>query len=227
MAKYIFNGLMFPVFDLPESANLLDKFPSLAQWREFHVPSRHNINKVIRYIVAMYDKNGLIVMEQNGSRRKTAALELAGWKRQSDTGEFRSDVIDIIDGKNEAINNMIVRYCKLQRSNKYSVIVGMSEMFYSILRKTVSGETVSPAELGKFEQLEKTLDERMVQFLNNDASKDLREDAFAIIELEKLDLNPEEIAVKLKEGKPAVRVTPYGPNYSPDKIRMIIEEEEA
>ena len=219
MDHYVFKNLLFPVFDYPEGANLLERFPQLKQWREFTVPTRHDINKVIRYIVAMYDKNGVAVYESNGFKRKKISAELAGWKPDKD-GDFRGAVKEMLDGKDVPINLMIIRYCKLQRSARYSTLVGMREVYYSILNKMLNHDDISVKESQMFEDYEKKIDIRAMEFLNGDVNEEVREDLFQAIEYEKLELRPEDIAEKIKEGKLPIKVFPYGENYETGKIRL-------
>lgn len=219
MDHYVFKGLLFPVFDYPEGTKLLERFPQLAQWPEFKTPTRHDINKVIRYIVAMYDKNGICVYESNGFKRKKLSAEIAGWKPDKD-GDFRGPVKEMMEGMDVPVNLMIIRYCKLQRSTRYSTLVGMREVYYSILGKMLNHEDVNTKESQMFEDYEKKIDLRSMEFLNGDVSEEIREDLYQTIEYEKLELRPEDIAEKIKEGKLPVKVFPYGEDYEVGKIRL-------
>lgn len=223
MDNYIFKGLMFPVFDLPSNISLLQRYPQLSQWPEFRLPTKHDINIVIRYIIAAYDKNGMRVYESNALKRKKLAAELAGWKPERN-GEFREEVKEILNGDNDAINQMIVRYCKLQRGASYSVLVGMEEVFYGILQKMIGKVEISAKEAQMFEEYEKKIELRAIEFLNGDTSKPLREGLFEIIEFEKLELRPEDIAEKIKLNKDPIKIHPYGDDYNAGKRRVIIEE---
>jgi hypothetical protein len=225
MDHYVFKGLLFPVFDYPETTKLLERFPQLAQWPEFKTPTRHDINKVIRYIVCMYDKNGICVYETNGFKRKRISAELAGWKPDKD-GDFRGPVKEMMDGYDEPVNLMIIRYCKLQRSARYSTLVGIREVYYSILEKMIRHDDISAKESQMFEDYEKKIDIRAMEFLNGDMGEEIREDMYQAIEYEKLELRPEDIAEKIKEGKLPVKVFPYGEDYSAGKRKLKKIEED-
>jgi len=223
MENYIFKGLLFPVFDLPQSINLLQRYPQLSQWPEFRLPTKHDKNIVIRYIIAAYDKNGMRIYESNSLKRKKLSAELAGWNPEKN-GEFRDEIKAIMNGDDDTINQMIVRYCKLQRGASYSVLVGMEEVFYGILLKMIGKVEISTKEAQMFEEYEKKIELRAIEFLNGDSSKGLREGLFEIIELEKLELRPEDIAEKIKLNKDPLKIHPYGEGYEVGKRKVIIED---
>lgn len=223
MDQYIFKGLLFPVFDLPRGAKLLERFPGISQWPEFRAPTRYDASMLIRYIVAAYDKNGLRVYESNATKRKKLAAELAGFPMKAN-GDPQDEVMEILDGKDATINQMIVRYCKMQRGANYAVLVGMEEVFYGILQKMLGREDISQKEATMFEDYEKKIELRAIEFLNGDKSKDLRDDLFELVEYEKLELRPEDIAERLRQGRPGVRLMPYGDDYDFSRRKLLTGE---
>ena len=219
------KGCMFDVFSLPSTVVILNKFPKLAIFPEFVAPVKSDRNKIIRYIVAVYDKRGLRVYEQNVPKRKRMAAELAGWL-PNDKGEFPPAVKEIIEGKSKTVNRMIVRYCKLHKSPRYAALVGMEETFYSILDRMVDSDTETKStEYTMFKQLENEIEDRAAEFLNGDSNREIIQQVYEDIELERLELRPEDIAKKIKAGKAPVDVDPYE-GYSPEKLRLIIAQEE-
>lgn len=207
--EYQFKGLLFPVFDVGPQVNLVAKFPTLGMFPEFSTFDRPNKNMYIRYVVAAYDPHGMIVFEQNLPKRKAKAAELAGFKRNQ-KGEFLNDVNRMMSGEDKQVNAMIIRYCRFIRDTEYSALVAMAEVYYRSLAKMVNGEELKTAEYAQFEKYETGIPDRMVKFVTGDPSKRLRDSLYEFIELEPLELRPEDIARKLAEGLMPVDIKPYG-----------------
>ncbi len=133
---YVFKGLLWDVFSDPMDLPLKSRFQELNTYPEFSEENlssiRINIDAVIRYIVAVYDKRGLRVYEENLNKRKRIGAELVGWKTGAN-GKFAKVYEDVIMNRFQPINNMIIRYLKLQRSVEYAALVAFEEQYYSMI----------------------------------------------------------------------------------------------
>jgi hypothetical protein len=224
MEQYDLRGCMFDVFSLPVGVVILNKFPKLAIFPEFKVPVRTDRNKLLKYIIAVYDKRGLRVYEQNLPKRKRMAAELAGWIPDA-KGEFTPAIKAIIEGKDKSVNKMIVRYCKIHKSPRYAALVGMEETFYSILERMVDGSDMKAADISTFKSFETEIEDRATEFLNGDSTREIVQQVYEDIELEQLELRPEDIAKKLKSGKSPVDFDPYE-GYTAEELRLIVDRED-
>lgn len=224
MEQYDLKGCMFDVFSLPAGISILNRFPKLAIFPEFSEPVKIDRNKIIKYIIAVYDKRGMRVYEQNLPKRKRLSAELAGWA-PNEKGEFQTAVKEIIEGKSKTVNRMIVRYCKMHKSPRYAALVGMEEIYYGMLDKMVDGGEMKSTDISTFRTLEIEIEDRAAEFLNGDTTREIIQQVYEDIELERLELRPEDVAKKLKAGKAPVDYDPYE-GYSPDKLRLIIAQEE-
>lgn len=223
MEKYDLSKVMFNVFSLPFEVKILERFPRLAFYPEFNEPVAIDRNKIIRYIIAVYDRNGLALYEPNMPKRKNIAADIAGFVRDKE-GNHKKQIKEIMDGNDPVVNAMIIRYVKLHRSPKYAALVGMIEAFYKILAKMVAGEDLSTADVKTFREFELEIQERSSDIFGGDKSGELIRQLQEDVELEKIELRPEDIAKRIKAGLPVVDINPYD-GWVPSKMRLVARKE--
>jgi hypothetical protein len=222
--EYVFKGLMIDVFSGPKNINLLTRFPILATYPEFtfakNIP-HININAAIRYVVAVYDKRGLRVYEESIQKRKKIAAELVGWRRED--GKIEKVHLEILEGKNVAINRMVVRYLKIHKNVKYTSLVALEEAYFSSVLTMMDAATIKNADHQLFKNLESDIENRIVDFLSGDTNRNVAAELIDEIENEKLELRPEDVAKRLKDGLKLVNYNPYD-GWIPSKLKLIPEE---
>jgi len=219
---YTFKGLMYDVFSGPKNVDLRKRFPDFNDYPEFTTPIRGDFNEVIRYIVAVYDRRGLRIYEENLNKRKKIAAELIGWKMTD--GKFRKMHQEIMDGKDRVVNAMIIRFLKLHRSVEYATLVAYEEAYFNMLSKMMT-EDISKSDHETFMKIEQEVIKRSADFFNGDTNKGLQNDLIEAIELDKLEFRPEDIARKLREGKEPVDYNPYE-KWKPSKMKVIPEDDD-
>ncbi len=222
---YVFKGLMFDVFSGPKDSNLMQRFPQLSLYPEFREAEKMQIlkiNDVIRYIVAVYDKRGLRVYEESIQKRKKIACEMVGWKNAN--GTIKSSAQDAMDGKNIAVNRMIIRYMKIHKNIKYTSLVALEESYFNLVAKMMDPEAIKSADHTLFKNLESDIEQRVTEFFSGDSSKSLYGDLIDEIEMDKLELRPEDIAKRIRDGVEIVDYNPYG-TWKPDKMRLVTGNE--
>jgi hypothetical protein len=126
-----FEKLQFNVYDTEEGIDLLLKFPELTKYPEFLVPLQDiNKSKLIKYIVYCYDKRSpFVTIEKNLLRRKVMCAKESGWSPDA-KGKFDAHVEAIIKGEDAKANRMVIRYVRMHRDSKYSLLVAAMEMYY-------------------------------------------------------------------------------------------------
>lgn len=184
--------MMFNVVEVPPQKHVINAFPKLKKVREFLRPlSSLNKNKVIRYIMFLYDKNSPFrVKYQDVLQRKVEAAKGAGW----DTGEggiFNDDVERVLRGHNTAVNEMIMAFIRLHRNFKYSYMIGLEESFYRMMLEVMSGEM---GNVSKMKQTQEELEITMLELTAEDNSPGLRDTFLRYVEQARLNLRPEDIA---------------------------------
>lgn len=191
-----FNKLTIKVRTIPKERSLLRAFPELGKHSEFRVQLKNiNKDKVIRYIVYMYDRNTPFRRKfPDILKRKVEAAREAGFKVNQE-GFFDEEVETFLRCKNDKVNDMTVAYARIHRNFKYSFFITMEESFYGLMRSVIGGELKDISEMKK---VQKELDETMDEFLNDDDNPFLIERFLRYIEKERLSLRPEDIARKIK-----------------------------
>lgn len=195
-----FSKLMLKVRIVPQEKSLLKVFPELNKHQEFKVKFDNlNRNKVIRYVVYMYDKNTPLRKKfPDILRRKVEAAKEAGFKINK-VGLFEDDVEEFLRGKNDKVNRMIVAYARIYKNFRYSYSITVEESFYGLMRSIIAGELKNLPDLKK---AQKELDESMDELLSGDKNPFLVEETLRYMETERLALRPEDIARKMKNNEP-------------------------
>lgn len=199
-----FDKLHIPVhLARGENTDIVKKF-KLSIYPEFaeSVPEKYKLstNKVLRYIVYMYDKYSPLHKMTEIMGKKFAAADLAGFVRKS--GKFGANVERMMLCDIPSINKMIVRYCRLQKDSDWSVRVAYEDSLYSQLeaiRNSQEGKDVKDiiANTDTLRDKISTLDKIL---LEGDDNENLKFDIYDTIENETLELKPEDIANKIEVG---------------------------
>lgn len=212
--EYDFSNMMYNVSELPSGSNILSVYPRLKQYSEFNkvgeASAKANLEKIFRYIVYFYDKNSPLKDSiENIIKRKIEAARLAGFVAKVVAGKnvFSPIAKQMLNCKNEAINKMIIRYCRMQGSRDFSLLVSGQEAFYNTLLQLIDPDDENAKETkdkqAVFSQAKKNSDqlkELEVELLNEDTNKYLTEDLYDYVEEEarkQLLLSPEDYAFNL------------------------------
>ena len=157
-----FKGLMFNIFEVSEKKSLADIFPQLFAYDEFKKEIPFKKDKVIRYIIYVYDKNSPLHKETHLTKRKQLALDLAGFNKKDD------DCNILTHNKLPAINAMIIRYIRLQRDIDYSTLMAIYENYYNTLNQVVGGEIFNKdGDLLKDSEMKGKLSKQLVEQLED------------------------------------------------------------
>jgi len=133
--KKAFQKLKYPVHDVPDKEDLLNKFPGLAKIPEFaayggSLTGGLDRNKVIRYIIYLYDIGSDLNDQKDLQKRKESAAILAGFERHNKTDEFEKKVKDVFELKDQAVYEMIFAYLKEQNIMEWMQLKSTEESFF-------------------------------------------------------------------------------------------------
>lgn len=164
-----------------------DKFPKVDR-RQLYI-----------FIILTYDKNSpLWQMFPNFWHKKRIAAITAGFE-QDQSGLFSQYVMDLLFGKLEAVNSMIIRYCLFFNEPEFVALVSNYEMF---IQETA--QAVMPSSSQEKKQIASN-----IKFLNNeistlartvfggDESLELKKQLYKTATSEILKLRPELVAARL------------------------------
>jgi len=204
-----FKELLFNVQQVPFNVDLFDTFPELKKYPEFledlGQEEKHK-NKIIRFIIYNYDRNSPFIKgESDYNKRKIESALLAGIKH-TPLGDLPQWFRDIMAGRNLLVNNMIIRYCREQHSEKWSLLVAGSEAYYNILpdlisrdsdEKDAAAQAKKKGELFlKAETMQQSLEKMKKLILAGDSTREVEKALYRVIEDENknLELTPEHMA---------------------------------
>ncbi|MBU1067767.1 hypothetical protein KKE60_08270 [Patescibacteria group bacterium] len=199
--KEDFDGLMFNVNELEASRSVLRTFPGLNIFKEFDKKKcKLDFNKVLKYIIYVYDKNSPLRREYvNILKRKAKALKLAGFIKD-DNDVWGKDIENMILCQDKHINSMIIRFLRLHRNAKYAYLIALEENYYKMLEKMIEGK-MAPSDYQVFSKMKDEIEDEAIEILNQDDLKALKEDLYRYVDYEKLNIMPEDYAEQIASGK--------------------------
>jgi hypothetical protein len=191
-----YNNLLVPVHRLPESVDIQSKYKRFQDHPEFSASIRVDRNKLLRYIILMYDFNSPFNKIKDLVRRKTLCALEAGFEQVD--GRFKDNVIKIMICSDKVVNAMIIRFLSFFNNHHFSYLVALLQGYENELNNIMAGDVKNLQLIQDYiKQIEIT--ER--KMLNNDTSMELKEDLYAYIESKRLELRPEDIAIKMSKGE--------------------------
>lgn len=126
-----FKKMRFNVYEVPDSKDLMKHFPELSSMESFAKYAEADRNRLIRYIMLMYDKESPLVKRvQKYKDRQRQAAHLAGYDLQKHEDRLEQ-VFTLAD---ESIANMVADFIILLNDRKWSLIVSSEATFYEFQR---------------------------------------------------------------------------------------------
>lgn len=138
----IFNGsefglMRFNVHQVPMGTKLLDHFKALRQFESFVKYSHSDVDKVIRYIMYMYDKNSPMIKHFTNleDRMRNSAI-MSGFDKEDST------LVGLYNLEWNGLDDMVIDFLKFQNSLKWSQIVTNEHTFFqyqkALLREVIN-----------------------------------------------------------------------------------------
>jgi len=211
------KGLLFD----PYSETLVT---DLAQYDEFRVSTGHLLHeKVFRFIIFMYDMlSEMRKMYPDWQDRKVKCAALAGWDIDRN-GRFQDSVMEMLEGENVEVNDMIVKFCLLFPSPYYSAYISMWELLAKEVRASFDNKNGS-ADItkirGNIKELTKQIDEYSEKIFGGDRTIGLKNSLYKSVDKARLRLRPEIIARDIKDNNLQISDVYY------PKVAVISEKEE-
>ena len=206
-----FDKILYPVHKLKKGADIFESYPNLLDYPEFtesinKLSASTPIDKVFKYIVFIYDsKSPYVTQISDLTTRKIQAAKDVGFRTNHASG-FSSSVVSMLNCQSDVINEIIIRYLRLQGKD----ITGMAvdqEVYYQLNRRVLRGlvgnedEKDAQAKIKAQLSLEKDkmrirLDETARNFLQQEVAQGLHDKLWEIAgeEAEHIKLTPEDYA---------------------------------
>ncbi len=210
LKKEDFKDLLYNVIEAPKDVAILSHFKTLGEYPEFNLPldnmmEKHR-SKIVKYVVLMYDRKSPFKKIEDITERKIQAALKAGFspkRSKSNKRKYFSPHVDnMLKGRMKEVNQMIVRYCRIQGNMKYAYIVAAREDFYnSIAQSMHKSEHETPNEakirqgmLSEAKKNMKDVEDAVLDLLSEDNSLLIKQELYEVIEEEdrrRLRISPE------------------------------------
>lgn len=211
------QDLKFRIDMVPSAKSVMKAFPVLGMYPEFNekLPPKIDQDLVLRYIMILYQEKTPLLTVDDYNKRKVIAALWAGFPQEG--GRFREEYKNIITGKDKTINRMVIRFCRMQRNMDFTKLAIYENALHTDMER-MGDEDVDhlgrQKMIANIEVLTKAINELTANFLAGDQTKFIIEDLLDEIELGTLDIKPEDVAKKIRQGKdPAEWGKYYGKDY--------------
>lgn len=207
-----FRSCILNTIDLPMSTDLMKTFPLLSELSGFEYDFKDypnpvvDKNKTIRYINYFYSKGTPLEKDYTVyKQRKVAAAVLAGFGYNGKTGEFDKKITEMLEGKDPMVNRMIISLLKHNYSTRFDALMSLRDMFHRALE-----DVNDPAKVTKVFEISDKLVKMEMEMLNNDESQGLSVALIQRMEEIKLELKPEDVAIRIASGMKPIDFELYG-----------------
>ena len=227
ITKEMCSEMMFnPMVPNAEGNKIFKIYPQL-EWLKtvdavFECEPYGGVDKVVRYILFMYDAKTPLKKINNYKSRKRNAMMLAGYEFDGDLPKesSRKKVKDgekipmgykhmnpiqmMMAGKSPIVNRMIVLYVRMFKSHKFALLSGLEESFFRNVENMYSGDNAAKEDkeaLIFVEKSQKAISDLYEDIYHAKVDNELISETMSVIFEESLGLNPESMAERLSEGK--------------------------
>ena len=150
------------------------------------------------FIFCMYDKSTPYRGKYTDVlKRKIEIAHDVGFS-MDEKGIFTEPVEDMLKGNNKIVNRKVVEFVRIHRSFKYTYLVTIETSYYNVMLEVMEGATKRIPDL---KNIQEELEETMVELLNEDENPFLRDAVLRYMEEDRLQLRPEDIAIKLSNNE--------------------------
>lgn len=206
----------------PLDENLLSK---LTRFNEFKV-NLTGISKkqVVQYIILMYDLQNEEVRAEYPfyPQRKLEVAKAVGLISEGKKATIK--VENVLIGKNEDVNRMIVRYLTLFNNPDLLMLASMYAISVHLHVQSYSPD-FGKSTITDLEKVNNSIKELTESVFGGKDETELRQELYRSIEEQSLGIRPEEVAEALQKGeKPLGDYTPYNKEYLPDELKFLSDQ---
>lgn len=188
-----FERMRYNIHPVLKTQNVLEVFPELKMFFSGEAIDE----RVIRYIIYMYDQNTPLRIIESIAKRRAKALALSSINPEEE--RYKT----LLQG-NGYYNQMIFKYCRLQRNVDFAELVFYEGRFYDeLVLAEREGNAGKRATIYKnITYAKDKVKELANSFYNGGSSGEQIEYILAEAMYENLELRPEHIARKLRDNEP-------------------------
>ena len=173
------------------------------------------------YVVLTYDIESPYVLKYNDwAQRRRETAKASNFKVVR--GEYVEEVEQIILGKNERINKIMLRYMFLQNDIEFIQFNSYQALYF---RQSMDAMFTTYKQPSHYDSLKKNIDilaseirRKQKEIFNGTETISLKRSLYEFVSNLTYDFKPEDIAEKIENALPIVDVTPYPKDYIPKKM---------
>lgn len=192
------------------------RIPSFAEYEE------KDKKRVFQYVVVLYDKHSpLWSKEPEYFPRKILAINLCGLAVR-DGGGFTRAAMDILEGANEAVNNLVTAYLADTGDIEYTMLITELTMYHALFHQQASGRLLDERQYKVMKELMDNIQSRTRKIFGTGLEEELTRVKNLLYERAEQDrqrLHPEAIVKMLeKDGDFPNEWCRYGAKYKVDEL---------
>jgi hypothetical protein len=192
-----FSKLYLPVHKNHKDSDIFRLFPVLLQYDSFKKECGINVNYVVRYVVFGWDRNSPLNEIEDIVERRMRCVHLAGFVTNK-TGQYAKEVQDMVRGKNQSVNMMIIQYGIMQGNYDYVALTAYEESFKwqseKLMDKEIKDNEKTKELIANTDDLRQKIRNLKELLLNHNGDGLLERDLYVYGESKKLQISPEDYA---------------------------------
>ena len=209
--KEDFKNCLLNPYDLKPGVDIMAVYPGLKKlsgfeytFPDYSVPAVVK-NRTIRFINYFYSK-GTPWIDQypDYKQRKALCAVLAGFDYNQVTGKFPEETEKILFGHDFMVNRMTISFVAQYYSTRFSSLMALRDMYFRALESSDD-----PTKVDKVFSIHDKLVKLELELINSDLTPAISVALIQRMEEIKLDLKPEDVATRIREGKAPIDFEAY------------------
>jgi hypothetical protein len=233
VTKDLCNDMMFnPMDDKAKGMNMFKVYPDLNILKTpstvFEAEPYGGIERVVRYILYMYDRRTPLRQIKSYKARKRHAMLLAGYEFEDDIvkevakpkrkdkdedGEPKKypegashmfPIRTMMQGRSNFVNRLSVLFVRMFRSYDFSLLTALEESFHRNIENMYQGDNKAKEDKDVLDYINKSKASIMALYediYHSKPDQELISETMMVIHEESMGLNPESMADRLSEGR--------------------------
>jgi len=196
-----------------------ESYQRLLKFKEFQEDIPINKDKVLQYIILMYDMSNDDVRTEYPyyPQRKRELCRLVKLTRGEKMGE---DLENMLIGLIPEVNAMIVRYLSLFNNPELIMLSAYWEIFIELNKRQFSGQ-FDKNQVDYIKKINEDINHLTERLFRGKDETELRAELYKSLKDQTLGIKPEEIAEKISKGEdPLGDYTPYGDGYEVSPMKF-------
>ena len=206
----------------PSAFDFVDRFKQLhPDFQEDLELKEVTESSLFAYIVLTYDIYSPFVEKYKiWAHRRRETAKAAGFKIYG--GKYLKEAENIIVGRSDVVNKIIVRYLFLQNDLEFIKFQSYQSLYFKQVEASMSIRTLTPSELktlkGNIDVLSSEIKDLQKLIFSGNESKNLLMAIYDFAANITYDFRPEDVAEKKETEEDVVNENPYKKGYKPDNL---------